>query len=77
LRQSERAAFATLARSTGAAFRILACEAPVDVLRQRITERQAQGADASEATVAVLEQQLGWLEPLNEAEREQVLPAPG
>lgn len=77
LRQHERAAFATLARSTGAAFRILACEAPVDVLRQRITERQAHGTDASEATVAVLEQQLGWLEPLTEAERGQVLPAPG
>jgi hypothetical protein len=48
----------------------------VEVLRQRITERQARGADASEATVAVLEQQLGWLEPLTDAEREQVLPMP-
>jgi hypothetical protein len=76
LRQSERAAFAAVARSTGVPFRILACEAPVEVLRQRITERQARGADASEATVAVLEQQLGWLEPLTDAEREQVLPMP-
>jgi hypothetical protein len=46
----------------------------VDVLRQRITERQARGADASEATVAVLEQQLGWLEPLTDAERARCLP---
>jgi hypothetical protein len=76
LRQSERAAFAAVARSMGVPFRILACEAPVEVLRQRITERQARGADASEATVAVLEQQLGWLEPLTNAEREQVLPMP-
>jgi hypothetical protein len=76
LRQSERAAFAAVARSMGVPFRILACEAPVEVLRQRITERQARGADASEATVAVLEQQLGWLEPLTDAEREQVLPMP-
>jgi uncharacterized protein len=50
-------------------FHILACEAPLDVLRQRITERQASGLDASEATLAVLEQQLGWLEPLSPTER--------
>ena len=38
-------------------------------LRQRITERQARGADASEATVEVLEKQLDWLEPLDASER--------
>jgi len=74
LRAGERAAFAALAEEQHVPFHLLACEAPVDVLRQRITERQARGADASEATVAVLEQQLGWLEPLTDAERARCLP---
>lgn len=73
LRQHERAAFATLAAETGCGFGILACEAPVATLRARITARQAQGQDASEATLAVLERQLGWLEPLTAAERGQVV----
>ncbi|MBT9554326.1 MAG: AAA family ATPase [Hydrogenophaga sp.] len=74
LRAAERADFAALAQSAGVPFHILTCEAPVAVLRQRIAERQARGADASEATVAVLEQQLGWLEPLSADERAQCLP---
>ncbi|MBS3996216.1 MAG: AAA family ATPase [Hydrogenophaga sp.] len=77
LRAGERQAFAALADEQRVPFHILACEAPVDVLRQRITERQARGNDASEATVAVLEQQMGWLEPLSDAERAQVWPTPG
>jgi len=47
------------------------------VLRERIAARQARGGDASEATLAVLEQQLGWVEPLTPAERAQCLPTPG
>jgi aminoglycoside phosphotransferase family enzyme/predicted kinase len=73
LRRHERSAFAALARRLGCPFHILAPEAPVDVLRLRISARQAQGTDASEATLAVLEQQLSWLEPLDEAERQRVL----
>lgn len=69
LRAAERRAFAELAQAEGCPFHILACEAPTDVLRQRIAARQAAGGDASEATLAVLEQQLGWLEPLTDAER--------
>jgi aminoglycoside phosphotransferase family enzyme/predicted kinase len=69
LKRAERHAFAALATRLGLRFGILACEAPLEQLRQRIAERQAQGHDASEATLAVLEQQLGWLEPLNAAER--------
>jgi uncharacterized protein len=77
LRAGEREAFAALAEEQRVPFHILACEAPVAVLRQRITERQARGNDASEATVAVLEQQLGWLEPLSDAERARVWLTPG
>ena len=75
LRRHEREAFAELAQAAGCPFHILATEAPLAVLRERITERQARGADASEATLAVLEQQLGWLEPLGESERARCLPA--
>src|SRR3990167_1075189 len=73
LRAAERAAFAALADEQRVPFHILACEAPVDLLRQRIPERQARGADASEATVSVLEQQLGWLEPLDAGERARLI----
>lgn len=64
LRRHERDAFAALARELACPFAILALEAPVAVLRQRIAARQATGTDPSEATLAVLEQQLGWIEPL-------------
>ncbi len=76
LRTAERDGFAALAQGAGLPFHILACEAPVAVLRQRISERRARGVDASEATLAVLEQQLGWLEPLTPEERAHGLPAP-
>ena len=74
LRQHERQAFADLAEAQGVPFAILACEAPVEVLRERIRARQAAGSDASEATLAVLEQQLGWAEPLTALERACTLP---
>ncbi|TNF60531.1 MAG: hypothetical protein EP306_08590 [Burkholderiales bacterium] len=69
LRRHERQAFADLAREHRVPFGILACEAPVSVLRERIRARQAGGSDASEATLAVLEQQLRWAEPLDAAEQ--------
>jgi uncharacterized protein len=75
LRRGERNAFAALARITGASFHIIAPEAPVEILRRRIEERTAQRNDASEATLAVLEQQLSWFEPLDDEERAQCLPA--
>lgn len=76
LRHSERAAFAALAEAVGCPFHILAPKAPVDVLRERIAARQASGGDASEATLAVLEQQLTWVEPLTDLERARCLPTP-
>ena len=76
LRQGERQAFADLATTRAVPFHLLAPEAPVAVLRERIAARQARGLDASEATLEVLEQQLGWVEPLNEAERAHRLPTP-
>ncbi len=76
LRHDERAAFAEAARAQGCPFHILAPEAPLAVLRERIRQRQARGGDASEATLAVLEQQIGWLEPLDDTESGRRLPTP-
>ena len=75
LRRHERQAFAALAQAQGATFHILACEAPAAVLRKRIEARLAHGGDASEATLAVLERQLGWLEPLDRHELAHALRA--
>ncbi|MBT9463358.1 bifunctional aminoglycoside phosphotransferase/ATP-binding protein [Hydrogenophaga sp.] len=74
LRRHERESFGALAQAVACPFHILATEAPLDVLRERITTRLERGGDASEATVAVLEQQLGWLEPLSADERARCLP---
>jgi aminoglycoside phosphotransferase family enzyme/predicted kinase len=68
LRRAERARFAGLAQDCGAAFAICAPQATVAQLRERIVARQAGGRDASEATLAVLEKQLGWIEPLDAQE---------
>ena len=66
LRRDERAAFRALAADLGVGFAILATEAPADELRRRLRTRSG---DASEATVAVLEKQLRWFEPLGADER--------
>lgn len=66
LRRGERAAFHALARERALRFEILASEAPVEELRRRLL---ARAGDASEATVAVLERQLEWFEPLDDEER--------
>lgn len=69
LRRDERIAFRALAEALGARFTLLVCEAPLEVLRARVAARAAQGSDASEAGVDVLERQLGWWQPLGEDER--------
>lgn len=68
LRHAERDAFRALARAAGAAFLILSCEAPADVLRERVARREKAASDASEAGVAVLDNQLATREPLGEDE---------
>ncbi len=69
LRRAERDRFRSLATELGVAWAILAPDAPLAVLRERIRARQAAGQDASEATLEVLEQQLQWIEPLDADER--------
>lgn len=69
LRRTQREEFIHLAARLHVAFAILACEAPLEELRRRLT---ARCNDASEATVAVLEDQLQCAEELTQAERSLV-----
>lgn len=73
LRRGQRAAFAELARRLQVPFAILAFDAPEATLRARVAARAAQGGDASEADVAVLDMQLAQREPLSDDERAMTL----
>jgi hypothetical protein len=68
LGRGEREAFRALARDAGAAFLIASCEAPENTLRERVATREKAARDASEAGVAVLDNQLATSEPLGESE---------
>ncbi|MET0984684.1 MAG: AAA family ATPase [Steroidobacteraceae bacterium] len=70
LRRHERASFIALARELGVELTIVHCHAPEAELRSRL---QARRGDASEATVDVLERQMGYWEPFDAAERPFVL----
>lgn len=63
LRAAERRALLAVAGRAGLRADLLHCDAPLPLLQQRITQRQAAGRDASDASVAVLQAQLGFLEP--------------
>lgn len=66
LRRAERQAARDLAGELGVPCAILACEAPAEVLRQRLLARKG---DASEADVGVLDKLHGAAEPLDADER--------
>ena len=68
LKQSHRQQFKELAESLKVPFVILDIQASEDILRSRITKRAEYDKDASEATLAVLEQQLKSQEPITEDE---------
>jgi hypothetical protein len=62
-RQNRRQAVLDATQRVGLAGQILHCTAPEAVLRQRVSDRQG---DIADATVAVLQQQ--WMEPFNSVE---------
>ena len=68
LRRSDRDTLRSVARQASARMVIVACEAPLELLRERVAARARAGRDASEATLAVLEQQRGSREPLTAVE---------
>ena len=69
LHRSERAQFAALAELLALPFSIFDCQAALPLLRRRLEQRQANGADPSEADVAVLELLSPSDESLDERER--------
>ncbi|MDD2712994.1 MAG: AAA family ATPase [Simplicispira sp.] len=69
LARAHRAQFVALAAQYQVPCRILAFDAPVAVLRERVQRRLHKGGNASEATLEVLEAQLARREPLNAAEQ--------
>jgi uncharacterized protein len=65
LKRSMRDSFRALAQRAGVELEVFECEAPLDVLRERITRRRG---DASEADLDVLEWQLREREPIGAEE---------
>ena len=68
LNPAMRQRFIALAVQVQVPCRILAFEAPLAVLRERVRSRQQAGGDASEASVQVLESQWAVAQPLSPAE---------
>ncbi|RPI45603.1 MAG: aminoglycoside phosphotransferase [Betaproteobacteria bacterium] len=73
IRRDRRAPFQRLAASLGVPFVIISCRADEEVLAERIAQRQAEGRDASEATLEVLREQQRRAQALDDTEREQAV----
>lgn len=73
LSYGERQRFARHAERLGVPFRILDVRASHSVMAQRIALRTRAGADASDADLAVLAQQLQSAQPLSEQEMKQAV----
>jgi predicted kinase len=61
--------FSSLASRLGVPMKLVVCEAPREVLEERIRQRHTAGSDASEANLAVLDWQLANQQPIEPAER--------
>jgi aminoglycoside phosphotransferase family enzyme/predicted kinase len=73
LKHSDRERFRKFAEDEHASFAILDCHADVPTLRQRIVDRIAEGHDASDADLHVLDLQLASQEPLTPLELKSVV----
>jgi hypothetical protein len=73
LQSNQRELFAKLALNEKIEFAILDFYAPEQELKRRVSERWQLGMDASEATLAVLEQQLKTAQPLTALELEKTI----
>jgi predicted kinase len=69
LRRRERLQFRQIAAANGAGFAILHCRAARLELERRVAARERAGRDASEANLAVLDEQARTHEPLDRAEQ--------
>ena len=73
LAYEQREAARTLARQLGVRWVIVDFQARAETLRRRVQQRAQRGDDASEAGLAVLEDQLAHAQPLRADESEHVL----
>lgn len=73
LKAEQRKLFKSLATECGARFIIIDFQASPETLRQRVLTRQQQKTDPSEATLAVLAQQLQTAEALSDEEADGVI----
>jgi aminoglycoside phosphotransferase family enzyme/predicted kinase len=73
LKRAQRDTFRRLAAQLGVPCTILACRAHPETLRHRVARRSANGADASEADLTVLNGQCAALEPLTAEEHANAL----
>ena len=69
LKQTQRQAALGVAEQLGVPFLILDCHAPLAAITVWLAERQAQGLDPSDATLAVIQAQEAGREPLSEEEQ--------
>ena len=65
LERWQRDMLRAVAREMGVPFHLVSCEAPLGVLRERVARRAAEGTDASQAGLSVLEAQLARQRPLD------------
>lgn len=73
LRAEQRAPFFALAEGLNAPVTLLHFDAPAGILKERISRRLREGADASEADLGVLRHQIDHCEPLTPAERSHAI----
>jgi aminoglycoside phosphotransferase family enzyme/predicted kinase len=73
LRRSQRQMFRALARELGRPFVILDLQASREELLRRLSLRQQQEGEASEADTAIMERQLASRDPLDEEEQSEAL----
>jgi len=73
LRRDERELFLAAGRKHEAEVVIVHCAAPLEVLKRRVAERATAGADASEATVSLLDRQPSYWEPFSPDELRHVV----
>lgn len=69
LKQAQRQIFFDLAQKNGLPCIILSCSAPREQLEQWLRQRQTIGKDASDANIAVLDEQCKTQQPLTDSER--------
>lgn len=68
IEKTRRQQFLKLAESLHASVRVVFCDAPVEILQERIRKRSAKNHDPSEATLEVLESQLKKFSPPSAAD---------